>query len=159
MSRDGWYYLHTNGDLIYKSDSDGQAADIKDSPFALMLWPIDLSDRENAWRILVEASSLGASKERISELAEKWGCNNEDAKIYADYVGVILSMDGDKFCATRKDFINLIESPHGFGDSYLEAMAELCTELGFKASKMWGLTFKDLLAKYEVAVLNDAKQA
>lgn len=36
-----------------------------------------------------------------------------------------LFMDGDKWCATRKDFTNLQESPAGFGDTQEEAINNL----------------------------------
>ena len=38
-------------------------------------------------------------------------------------------MDGDSICATKKDFINLQESPAGFGDTKAEAIAELEKQL------------------------------
>jgi hypothetical protein len=37
-------------------------------------------------------------------------------------------MDGDKHCATYPDFINLQESPAGFGDTPHEAIINLLTE-------------------------------
>lgn len=145
----GWYYLHTNGDLIYKRELGETAADIRESDCAKALWPMDPEDRAGAWRVLVEASAAGAKPERIAELAAKWGCTDEDAHIYADHVGAILERDGNAWCAHRENFINLQESPAGFGDTCLEALAELCKELGYKPSKMWGAKFTDLLAKGE----------
>ena len=145
MSLEGWYYLHENGELIYKRELGGTAADIHESPFARALWPCDPSDRGGAWSILIEALAAGANKQRIAELAEKWNCSNDDAINYAERYGVSLGMDGSAFCATRTDFVNLQESPAGFGDSYLEAMAELCKELGYIPSKMWGAGFPELL--------------
>jgi len=38
---------------------------------------------------------------------------------------VLLKMDGDQWCATEKDFINLQESDAGFGDTMETAIAEL----------------------------------
>lgn len=142
---EGWYYLHQNGDLIYKRELGETAADIRESPFAIGLWPVEPSDRGGAWSILIEALSAGAKKERIFELAEKWKCTNDDAKMYAERYGASLFMDGTAFCATRKDFMDLQESPAGFGGSYLEAMADLCRQLGYKPSKMWGNSFPNLL--------------
>jgi hypothetical protein len=145
MGIEGWYYLHENGDLIYKRELGSTAADIRDSSFARGLWPIDTQNRENAWRILVEARAAGAKLERILQLASHWHCDDEDATFYAEHVGVILGVDGDQKTATRKDFINLQESPCGFGKTYLSAMSDLCKQLGYKPSKMWGNTFRDLL--------------
>ena len=144
MSIIGWYYLHTNGSLLYKRDLEGTAADIRESDFARALWPLDPQNREHAWAILVEAKALGANEARIKELAEKWQCNDEDADNYAERVCCDLFMDGNQWCAVRRNFENLQESPAGFGDTKLEAMAELAKELGYKGGKVWNTTFKDL---------------
>lgn len=141
----GWYYLHTNGDLIYKPETGSTHADIRESDFAVAMWPMDAGDRETAWQFLVEAKAAGVSADRISELASKWGCNDDDAKVYAERVGVVLQMDGNQWCATRKDFKDLMESKAGFGDTCLDAMAALAKDLGYRPTKMWGATFHDLL--------------
>lgn len=141
---DGLYYLHTNGELIYRPHGD--VADMRDSDFVRTFWSINPSDRESAWTLLVEAAALGAKPERIKNLAEKWRCTDEDAKHYAERIKATLTQDGDKVMATRHDFVNLQESPAGFGDTALEALAELAKDLGYKASKMWGASFKQLLS-------------
>ena len=141
----GWYYLHTNGEVIYKHDLDGTAADIRESDFARGMWPLHPENREDAWTILVESLAAGANEQRIRELSEKWHCDDEDAQVYAERIGCKLFRDGDKWCANRSDFTNLQESPAGFGDTCLQAMAELAKALGYKPSKMWGAHFKDLL--------------
>jgi hypothetical protein len=145
MSIEGWYYLHENGDLIYKPDSDA-AMDIRDSDFAKALWPMDKLDREGAWTILVESLAAGARPERVKELAAKWKCGDNDAAMYAERIGARIGKDGDAWYATRADFIDLQVSPAGFGDTALEALAALAKELGFKPSKMWGASFKQLLS-------------
>lgn len=144
MSIQGCYYLHTNGDLIYKPHAES-AADIRESDFARGLWFVDPSDREGAWNILVEALAAGANPARIAELAKKWGCDDADARHYAERVGAVLNMDGTAWYATRTDFTNLQESPSGFGATALEAMAALAKELGYRPATMWGTSFKDLL--------------
>ena len=145
MNIEGWYYLHTNGELIYKREMDGTAADIRDSDFARALWPMNVSDRLSAWTILVEGLAAGANLPRVTELAVKWSCDNEDAAIYAQHIRAKVYMDGNKWCATRADFDNLQESPAGFGDTALEALAALCKELGYRPAKMWGNSFAGLL--------------
>ena len=40
---------------------------------------------------------------------------------------ICIFMDGDKCCAVHADFINLQESPAGFGDGPIEAIANLKT--------------------------------
>jgi len=141
----GWYYLHTNGNLIYKRELGGTAADIRESPFAVMLWPVDPADRESAWDILIEAGALMAIRDRIHELAAKWKCTDEDAQVYAKRVGVKLFMDGNCWCAARMDYSDVQESPVGFGETCLDAMIQLCMALGYKPAKMWGKSFKELL--------------
>lgn len=145
MAIEGWYYLHTDGNLIYKRELGETAADIRESPFAVALWPCDTSDRGNAWRILVEGLAAGADRNRVTELARKWGCDDTDAQIYADHVGARLYRDGSQWCATRVDFVNLQESPAGFGETCLGALSELCKSLGYRPSKMWGIDFAALL--------------
>ena len=151
MGRDGWYYLHINGDLIYKHDSPGVVANIRESSFAKTLWPIDTKDRSSAWQILVEALAIGANTPRVEELAKLWGCDDDDAKHYAEFLNVGLELDGDKWCATPPGFVNLQVSSAGFGDTCLEALADLAKNLGYKGGKMWNATFKDLLSEWEIS--------
>nr|WP_154325074.1 hypothetical protein [Pantoea sp. 201603H] len=144
MSTAGWYYLHQNNDLIYKPSPDA-IVDIRDSDFAVCSWPIDPSDRKGAWDILVEAQALGAKKERIDQLAKKWNCNDVDADKYAEVVGAVIEKDGNAWCAHRTDFIDLQSSPAGFGESKLEALSALASELGLRGGHMWRATFSDLV--------------
>ena len=146
MAIEGWYYLHTNGDLIYKREIGGTAADIRESDFARAMWPLDPTDRAGAWRIIVEAGALDAKKARVDQLAKLWGCTDQDAAVYADHVGCNIAMEGNAWCATAMDFINLQESPAGFGETAAEAMSSLCRELGYRGGKMWNSTFESLLA-------------
>lgn len=146
MSIIGWYYLHVNGELIYKPSPDA-AEDIRESDLARHMWAVDVHNRASAWDILVEAWALGAKMDRIMELAAKWGCHDADADNYAARVGVTISLDGNMWCATGPGFVNVQESPAGFGDTKLEAMAELARELGMYPSKMWAPTFQGLLSQ------------
>jgi hypothetical protein len=140
---EGYYYLHANNDLIYKPNPDA-ITDIRESDFCHSAWGWD-GQRPTAWRILVEALSLAANKKRIFELAEKWECDGDDALNYANYVKIVLGSDGNQKIAYGKNFTNLQESPCGFGDTYLEAMADLCKQIGFSGGKMWNATFSDLI--------------
>lgn len=144
----GFYYLHTNGSLIYRPGSDS-AANIRESPFARAMWACIPDDRERAWQMLVEAKALDANAARIKELADKWHCDDVDAQVYAERVGCELYMDGDSWCATDRHFVNLQKSPAGFGNTCLEAMAALCKELGYIGGKTWSAHFSDLLNKRE----------
>lgn len=143
---DGWYYLHISGDLIYKPDSEDIVLDLRDSNFVRAFWPVNIKDRGGAWRILVESKSIGANSARILELAQKWGCDDKDAEIYTERIGISLSKDGDQYCATRKDFTNLQECPAGFGHTALDALSDLCKNLGFSPNKLnWHSNFHDLV--------------
>jgi len=140
----GYYYLHENKELIYKNSPDA-IVDIRDNDLCHSAWAWD-GERPTAWQILVEALSLDAEKGRIKELAEKWNCNDKDAKNYADYLGLQLDIDGNTMTARRpEDFETYPESPCGFGDTYLDAMADLCKQMGFVGGKMWNVTFIDLV--------------
>lgn len=77
MAEDGYYYLHTNGDLIFK-----RCMPEADSPFVKAVWHIDATDRGNAWKILLESLALGANTPRVKVLAYKWGCDREDIVQY-----------------------------------------------------------------------------
>lgn len=147
MSIEGWYYLHENGDLIYKRELGETAADIRESSFAKGLWPLDPACRGHAWKIIIEGLAAGAKADRVRELVNKWQCDTEDAQRYAKHIGVLLSMDGNKWCATKNDFINLQEDEAGFGDECYEAMADLAQDLGYQPSKMWGASFRDLVSR------------
>ncbi len=146
MTTHGWYYLHINGDLIFKRDLPGTAADIRESDLAKALWSIDTTDRESAWSLLVEALAAGANPGRVRQLAALWKCDDDDARIYAKHIGVSIKRDESALLAHTADFINIAESPVGFGDTALEALAGLAKALGYRPSKMWGSSFRDLVA-------------
>lgn len=145
MALEGWYYLHTNGDLIYKRELGGTAADIRESDFARCMWPVDPSDRLGAWDVLVESLALGADPARVAELADKWKCDDDDADQYARRIGVRLDRDGNMWCATGPGFINLQESNAGFGATKLRALADLARQMKVPAGTMWRTTFRDML--------------
>lgn len=144
---DGYYYLHTNGDLIFKPGTDC-AVDIRDSNFARCMWPIDLHDRMTAWGVIVEGFALGANLPRVIELANKWGCTDADADVYAGRIGVVFAWTGEHWLATPRKLSTretLKGFPVGHGGSKVEAMANLAKEMGLQAGKMWRATFPDLL--------------
>lgn len=155
----GFYYLHTNGELIYEPDHDGTGiAGAVKYPFCIAVWPVFQTNRSNAWDILVEALAAGADKAQIDELAEKWGCNDEDAMVYASYHGFRLSKDGDQFCATRSDFIDLQNSPAGFGATALEAISALAKELGYRPEKVCRKSFASLVTDTPTPLTQGAQQ-
>lgn len=88
-NKGGYYYLHTNGDLIWKPeivvDTDPQYFD---SPFVKHVWrvPAD-SDRDVPWTLLLESLAMGANLDRVKELANKWGCDGKDLPTYMAAIG------------------------------------------------------------------------
>lgn len=80
MEGSGYYYLHSNGDLIYKNsiviESDPQYFD---SPFVKRYWEMNFSDRSHAWIVILESLALGADLKRVKELAGKWGLTYKDS--------------------------------------------------------------------------------
>jgi len=77
---DGYYYLHTYGSLIWKSAIVTQnAPDYFDSPFVKKLWKVNLSNREDCWRVVLEALALNCPLPRIKQLANKWNLTYKDS--------------------------------------------------------------------------------
>ena len=144
--KEHYYYLHDNRELIHKNYYDRIEADFRDSDSVVAFWSIDSQDRQNAWDMLVEAGSLGAKQGRIKELAGKWGCNDEDGKIYCKRIDVAVEMDGNAWRCYREDFTNLQESPCGFGETILDALIDFCKNLDFKITKLnWHARFNELV--------------
>ncbi len=71
---DGFYYLHTNGEMIYKRFEPET-----DSTFVKKVWPIDSTSRLNAWKIVLEGFFYGAKVDRLKELSQKWDLTFEDS--------------------------------------------------------------------------------
>ncbi len=76
----GFYYLHADGNLIYKpeivvANDDGYF----DSPFVKKVWHVDPRDRIVAWKIILEALAMGCDKERAKELSKQWDLTFEDS--------------------------------------------------------------------------------
>jgi hypothetical protein len=124
----GWYYLHSNGDLIFKQTQP----EIEPGGFVRRVWPIDTTDRVHAWVLCIESLAMGANRERIDELVAKWGLTDADAQQFLvhfttkqDEPLLKLDRDGDQWCATFSDFVNLQESRAGFGKTALDAFADL----------------------------------
>jgi hypothetical protein len=128
----GYYYLHENGELIWKKFRPAQ----EPGGFVRKVWPVNTAERGCAWLICIEALAMGARRERVMELAAKWGLTDDDAQEFVKHATIghatagyhpafILFRDGDRWCAGFHDFVNVQESQCGFGLTVLEAFAEL----------------------------------
>ena len=83
MKREWYYYLHTNGDLISKNPLVVvHDKHYFDSTFVSKVWLLDLTNRANAWKLVIEALALGANVGRVRELAIKWALTADDMRIY-----------------------------------------------------------------------------
>jgi hypothetical protein len=125
---DGFYYLHENGDLIFK-----RTRPEADSDFVRRVWPLDVTDRSTAWNIILESIAMGAKLSRIRELSINWRCDLLDLPEYlarisnpsdlqraglVEYLNCVARVDYDKWmdwlAATPKghkpDFISMPES-------------------------------------------------
>jgi len=76
-----YYYLHTNGDLICKNATYMSDSDFK-SDFVVKHWLVDVNQRGDGWRMILEALVLGARIDRVKELADTWKMTEEDAAEY-----------------------------------------------------------------------------
>ena len=126
----GYYYLHSETKaLIYKPvsvvDSDPQYFD---SPFVQKVWRFDTEDSFDAWQLCVEASVLGARKERVAELVKKWGLTDGDAPHFFERAGLVCKQDGDEWCVTDATFVNLQEDQAGFGDTIFDALVDFAKQ-------------------------------
>jgi len=116
-----WYYLHENGSLIVKRTP----VEVEPGGFVKKVWEIDTEDRLDAWRLCIEAPIAGADPTRVKELASKWGLTDADAQEFAKRTGLVLYRDGDSWCAAFSGSKDLVEEPHGFGDTALGAFIDL----------------------------------
>ena len=77
---------------------------------------IQKEQREERVRIEKEKAKTDSLKKEIEE---------RQIQLHEIEDDVLLSMDGNQWCATEKDFINLQESSAGFGNTMNEAILDL----------------------------------
>jgi hypothetical protein len=75
----GYYYLHSvTKDLVFKRfEPGGDSGFVPD--FVQRVWPIDTTDRIDAWTVILEGLALGAKIERVKELVDKWSLTFDDS--------------------------------------------------------------------------------
>ena len=132
MKIDGFYYLHINGDLIYKPINGAatvheRIADFLESDFVRYFWPLQTADRFFAWTICIEACALGADGDRIKELRSHWGISDEDVDPFLEGAKILeIRQEGSEWMACFDDFVNIQESQCGFGATKFDALVALC---------------------------------
>lgn len=137
LAIEGWYYLHANGDLIYKGAAYTSVSDFHESDLVRAFWPCHPDDRENAWTILVEALAGGARLEKVRELADRFGCTDDDAQEYARRIDVALApTDDGRWAASPAPLVLGRDSVGGVGETALQALAALAGALGYRPSKL-----------------------
>lgn len=142
MIVEGWYYLHTNGSLVYKPALDPKVeSDIVNSDFALAMWRLDSRDRRNAWRILIEAAALGLAADRLEAMSELWNCSDNDATTYAYHIGLNL-----QYSPSRGWMTGTHNCKYGASAATaLGALKLLCQTMGYVGGKPAPKSFEDLL--------------
>lgn len=128
MPVEGYYYLHTNGDVIYKKRlDDAQMADFHESPFVVHVWQFDPEERAVAYVIVAEASALGAKPERIEELIAHWNITDEDAQVFAERTHMVLKHDDDHWdCFFEGAPLDGEDPQVGQGKRAIDAIIALC---------------------------------
>ncbi len=99
----GYYYLHENSELIYKSDYPGIIDDFRESDLVKKWWVFYKGDKEQAELIIKEAQELGANKERVEQLAEKWGIVLPEVEMVSVCCGAPEDPDIEGFCSACRD--------------------------------------------------------
>lgn len=141
----GHFFLNTDGDVFYKSIISSEALKpYYDNPYIRAIWAFDPADPRKSANILVEALAAGADRNRVFELAKRWGRTDETMRQYAEGLDLIVEMDENAWCVKRKDFECLATDPAGFGHTVLEALAELAVQLGYEARKENIIPFEEL---------------
>ena len=83
----GYYYLHTNGSLVYKPAIVVENDECYfDSDFVKYHWSFDKDNRADAWKIILQALYFDASIPEIKELIKKWNITPDDFKFYLGYL-------------------------------------------------------------------------
>lgn len=84
---DGYYFLHEDGDLIWKRSRPRK----EPGGFVLAIWPINVQDRRTAWRLILEALALtyGTHREarchaNVQRLCLRWWCSPRDLVRYLE---------------------------------------------------------------------------
>ena len=133
-----WYYLHTNGDLINKRfEYCPDGSDFEVSDFCKKYWLLDTEERISAWMFLVEALVYGANKDRVKGLALRWGCNDTDALVFTERLGMVLSISEAGFMAKWVGREGESLKSGSIKPTALEAIADLAS-LGTRSSRKRG---------------------
>lgn len=126
------YYLHINGNLIYKPHAN--IDDLLDSDFVVKFWELDTDNRGTAWLMLIEASLLGATESRINQLREIWDIDNRPEEIadFCKYANLDVKFEGGKYEVREGvDGSNLV----GVDTDFFKACVDLSMKIADEAIK------------------------
>lgn len=130
---DRWcfYYLDPNGRLVFKSkDYDRNFLD--EAVHVIAYWILDLNDRAAAYRMLLQALTLGADKEEIYEHAAEFNMNNQDVERYLVRYKMMSERAGNVWQVKMIDQLH----PIGTGNTKFQALADWCLKKSAQKSAL-----------------------
>lgn len=121
----GFFYLHTNGELIYKPEATiSRRQDLEESDFVVQYWPVASNHRTSLWTCLIEAAARGANQSCIDHMKKTHDITNEDAAGFARALDFKLVGNGRFFVAFNYNFIDQKHSAIGFGETAFDAIID-----------------------------------
>ena len=97
----GFYYLHSEGNLIFKPTIVADDPGYFNSPFVKKVWRLDTNDRLCAWTIILEALSMGCSIDRAKELSNLWKLTLDDS------IEMLKRAERDKVTSAMKEGLEI----------------------------------------------------
>jgi hypothetical protein len=138
----GYYVMYADGQLEHLP----RLGDCTRTDELIYLWPFADDRRDLAWRIVVEATAANAQEPRIEELCQLWSTDNDDARNYAQVVGV-------KLHSTRRQWTARVSGssmPFGRGKTARHAFATLAVKLGWSIDREPRKSWDELVHFYSV---------
>lgn len=94
----GYYYLHVNGNLIWKRYiDDKQEEEIYNSDLVKKFWTIRENERESLWAVAIEAYCWGneVTAPQVEEFSIKHNLSNLDGEFFAERAGMYVAQSSD----------------------------------------------------------------